>query len=55
MSGTRNGDQIMDLRKLTLRDLDTMLSKAGVSDEEIKTLTRWQKVALVRELMHQCE
>lgn len=52
MSGRRNGDQEMDLRKLTLRDLDIMLSRAGVSAEEINTLTRWQKVVLIRNLMH---
>lgn len=41
-----------DLRKRTLPELITMLTKLGVDEKQLKGLQRWDMVHLVRELMN---
>ena len=50
MSGKRNDSAKMDLRKLTLADLEILLLQAGVKIDVVRSLTRWQKVSLVRQI-----
>ena len=37
-----------DLRRLTMKQLEAALSLAGHSNEEVKSLQRWERVAEVR-------
>lgn len=39
-----------DLRTLSLSELDQNLSAAGVTRESLKTMSRWQKVGVLREI-----
>ena len=53
MSGRKSGCEKKDLRTLTLRELDDLLLNAGVSREDIQSLTRWEKVSIVRRIYYE--